>query len=448
MAETGTDQRQLEFFQIDTETRRNLKELWPLIQEQLPRILDAFYAHLRAWPEMMAMFADEESMRRARDSQMAHWKRLFSGQFDAEYARSVQAVGHAHHQLGLEPSWYIGGYTFIMNRLTEAVNHAYRDRLGRRQEARRTAALQALQRGVNYDMQLAISIYLAEGKAAKQRLMEKVTHDFDTSIGDVSNHIADAIAQLDATAAGLNNSVDTTKEKVTSVSAASEEASNSVESVASAAEQLNASIADIGGQVTQSTQLVDTARNEADSATDQVKGLNEAADKIGEAVNLIKDIADQTNLLALNATIEAARAGEAGKGFSVVANEVKSLANQTAKATDEITGHIERVQNATQNAVGAIQRIAERIKQMEEVSTSISSSVEEQSAATREISNNVREAATGTRDVASNISVLLQEAEQTGTASHEVVAAVRQLKEQAEKLQTEVPRFIAKVKAD
>ena len=85
--------------------------------------------------------------------------------------------------------------------------------------------------------------------------------------------------------------------------------------------------------------------------------LAEGAQRIGDVVGLISTIAGQTNLLALNATIEAARAGEAGKGFAVVASEVKGLAQQTAKATEEVSGQIARMQEATREAVEAIRGI-------------------------------------------------------------------------------------------
>ena len=112
--------------------------------------------------------------------------------------------------------------------------------------------------------------------------------------------------------------------------------------------------------------------------------LSGAVAKIGDVVGLISTIASQTNLLALNATIEAARAGEAGRGFAVVASEVKDLASQTARATEEISGQITRIQGATGQAVGAIGSISTRIREINSVATSIAAAVEEQGAATQE----------------------------------------------------------------
>ncbi len=136
-------------------------------------------------------------------------------------------------------------------------------------------------------------------------------------------------------------------------------------------EELSASISEISRQVNDSSTAARNAVTEVDSTGNTMSELVAAAEEIGGIVKLIGDIAGQTNLLALNATIEAARAGDAGKGFAVVASEVKSLANQTAKAAEEITGRITRIQNTTESAVNAMTSVKTTISRVNEIAAAI-----------------------------------------------------------------------------
>src|SRR5581483_10983244 len=153
----------------------------------------------------------------------------------------------------------------------------------------------------------------------------------------------------------------------------------------------------IGRQVAQAASLVAHSVTEAEQTNERMVRLTATVQEIGEVVSLIQSIAGQTNLLALNATIEAARAGEAGRGFAVVASEVKSLAVQTAKATEQIAGHIEAVQNSTRFAVDAIHRNTERMKEINGFTSAVVASIVQQNSATDEISRNLSGAADGAK---------------------------------------------------
>ncbi|WP_258548447.1 methyl-accepting chemotaxis protein [Thalassospira xiamenensis] len=284
-------------------------------------------------------------------------------------------------------------------------------------------------------------------QAARTRLIEKLTNDFDSDVSVVLKTVASAATEMQATATSMTATAEETSRQSTVVAAAAEQASNNVQTVASASEELSASISEISHQVSQSAQVASKAVAEAQSTNAQVRGLAEAAQKIGDVVGLISDIAAQTNLLALNATIEAARAGEAGKGFAVVAAEVKNLANATSKATDEITSQITMIQSETEEAVIAIGSISTTIAEISEISATIASAVEQQGAATQEINRNVQEASDGTTEVTSNIHGVNEAAASTGAAAEQVLAASGDLSEQAETLRQKVETFLNAVKA-
>jgi len=294
---------------------------------------------------------------------------------------------------------------------------------------------------------------LAEEEAKKRQadmerkaMLEKITRDFELSVGHIVEDLAEESSLLQKSAKHLSEMADKTSRQSTTVASAGEEASASVQTVASAAEELSASIGEINRQVSESSRVSLEAVQEVKRTDSTVSTLSEAAAQIGDVVKLIQDIAEQTNLLALNATIEAARAGEAGKGFAVVASEVKNLANQTARATEEISNKIITVQNVSTEAANAIRGIGATIERINEISRTISEAVQQQTTATREISNSVQQAYLGISEVSQNIATVTQMAGESSNASQDVLQASGKLSQQAGKLRIDVHDFLNKVK--
>ncbi len=286
----------------------------------------------------------------------------------------------------------------------------------------------------------------ARSQAEKRQMMIGLADGLEASVNSVVQAVADSAKKLQVNAQKMTNIADKTNERAVVVSSASHQTSTNVNTVAAAAEQLSGSIAEIARQVSKSSEIASQAVGQATKSNDLVASLSKAANKIGEVVALINSIASQTNLLALNATIEAARAGEAGKGFAVVASEVKSLASQTARATEEIAGHVDEIQTATKEAVEAIHQISGTIANINETVSSIAAAVEEQDAATQEIARNVNQAAKGTQEVSSTIVGVSDAAAEAGKTSSEVLGAADQLDRQAKDLKHEVESFIKKIR--
>jgi methyl-accepting chemotaxis protein len=283
--------------------------------------------------------------------------------------------------------------------------------------------------------------------AQRKTEMHTLADGFERAVGDIVRTVSSASTELEAAAGTLTTTAESTQHLSATVAAASEQASANVQSVASATNEMSSSVGEIGRQVQEATRISSDAVRQAEKTDSQINELSHAANRIGDVVKLITAIAEQTNLLALNATIEAARAGEAGKGFAVVAQEVKALAAQTAKATGEIGAQITGMQNATQVSVLAIKEIGGTIGRIAEISAAIAAAVEEQGAATHEIARNVQQAAAGTTQVASTITEVNRGAGETGSASSQVLSSAQSLAQESSRLQVEVDRFLASVRA-
>jgi methyl-accepting chemotaxis protein len=287
-----------------------------------------------------------------------------------------------------------------------------------------------------------------ERRAAEHRAaMTALADQFEGAVGAIVERVSQASIELEACSGALSQTAQTTQQLTMTVTAASEQASANVESVAGATEEMSSSVNEISRQVHESSRIANEAVAQASKTDNRIAELSQAATRIGDVVALITAIAEQTNLLALNATIEAARAGEAGRGFAVVASEVKQLASQTAKATEEIGTQVASMQTATSESVAAIKEIGGTIGRISEIATAIASAVEEQDSVTKDIARNVQQAAAGTSQVVEHIGEVNRGANETGSASANLLTSAQSLSGESNRLKSEVEKFLASVRA-
>jgi methyl-accepting chemotaxis protein len=287
----------------------------------------------------------------------------------------------------------------------------------------------------------------SEKELVRARRLSDLSGNFNNSVKNTLQKLDAAVDQLAATANTMSSASENANGQSSTIATAAAQASANVQTVAAASEELSASIQEIGRRIEESEIIVKKAAQESQQARGKVEALSGATGKIGEVINLINQIAGQTNLLALNATIEAARAGEAGKGFAVVASEVKTLANQTARATEDITGHITAIQTSVKDVIASIKHIDETITQVSGVSATIATAVEQQGAATHEIARNVQEAARSTSEVTQNINKIADVIATVGKNSQSILDASAGLEQSAKQVDTNIGQYLANVKS-
>ncbi|WP_247892585.1 methyl-accepting chemotaxis protein [Azospirillum sp. Sh1] len=273
-------------------------------------------------------------------------------------------------------------------------------------------------------------------------VLRRLSDEFSTNVRLVEGHLTDAARKAAEDARRTCELVSDASDAARSGAAAVGTAHSAADGISAAAAEVSASITEISRQLSAGLVAAERSGSEADAAMAIMTRLDDATRRIEGIVALIHRIASQTNLLALNATIEAARAGEAGRGFSVVANEVKTLANQTAKATDDITAEVSRIQAVAQDALAATGTISETISQLGDVMTAIAAAIEEQRAATAEIARGIDHVADRTAAATGRLSQCVDSALSANHAAGELQREIGDVNAKADALGRHAERFM------
>jgi methyl-accepting chemotaxis protein/hemoglobin-like flavoprotein len=433
------------YFGLDAQAEAALRAFWPVLEPALPHILDAFYQRTLAVPQLAALFSTPDKVAGAKRAQAEHWRRLFSAQFDDAYWASVRRIGDAHRRIGLTPSWYIGGYSFVLQELLALAAQTHRGGGffgGGGSQAVLKTTQAALTAAVTFDMESALSIYWDAMLADQVNMVESMVDQIDHQSHDMVKSVVVYTDDLNRSVGELNRECGAITVSVEQAGAATDIVLSSAQTVAAAAEELNASISEIARQVQAASSTARAAAQDGDAAKGVMSQLEAATQEIVGILDIIRDIAGQTNLLALNATIEAARAGEAGKGFAVVATEVKNLANQSAKSAEDIAHKVESMRQVVGEAVGGIERISGTVRNMAEINASISAAVEEQAAATQEIARTVGTVAASAGDMKDEITTVSAATAQGTKVAHVVETGASQVRQSLEQMPMLLARAI------
>ena len=226
---------------------------------------------------------------------------------------------------------------------------------------------------------------------------------------DLSSRTEQSAANLQETAASMEELTSTVSQSADRAAAANKLASSA------------ADVAQRGGKVV--NEVVTTMDN-----------ISQSSRKIADIIGVIDGIAFQTNILALNAAVEAARAGEQGRGFAVVAGEVRNLASRSAAAAREIKTLIG-------DSVTKVETGAKLVREAGSTMTDIVVSVESVRAIIDEISNAAREQRDGIAQVNTAVGMLDQLTQQNAALVEESAAASSSLRGQAHELEQVVAVF-------
>lgn len=291
---------------------------------------------------------------------------------------------------------------------------------------------------------------LAKAFAVMVKNMRKLTSDIVQLSGGVSHsskEMAVAVDQSSKTSEQVAITVNELAKGASNQALMTQEGSQVVREIITGLEKVAKNIQTADTLTTVAQQIIQQGSEKVDyqknkmveskvasgNVSEAIIALHDKSNQIGNIVKVIAGIAEQTNLLALNAAIEAARAGEQGRGFAVVAEEVRKLAEQSATATKSIGNLIKEIQSGVTLAVNQMEQAGiiavEEEMAVSDTSTSfekIADSMGEVVAYIREVAGEAEKLNANAQQVVNKIDAIASISEESAAGVQEVAASMEE----------------------
>lgn len=186
---------QIDYLQVTDTDRNLLHEIAPYVIRKLPDIIEQFYQQLGNYSETKIFLSNPVLVDRLKKAQSQYFKNLFEAAFDTDYISKRKEIGNTHVRIGLEPRWYIGGYSLFCNIIFPILREIYPEDTKKLQQAEL-----ALLKAFYLDMQIALETYIdrysSELIETRTALEQKLWME-DRLLTSILNQSTDAIIGLD-----------------------------------------------------------------------------------------------------------------------------------------------------------------------------------------------------------------------------------------------------------
>ncbi len=170
-----------------------LKELLPLISENLGLIVDRFYDNLMHFPELMDIIDKAGSnIDRLKAAQRKYLLSMFEGEYGESYFATRLKIGAMHTKIGLSARWYLGSYSVYFQAISPLIIHKYM-----LSNTKRNRALSAFYKIIMIDTELVMETYNTTS-------MNKETNTFKEQIEAIDRSMAAIEFAMDGTIINAN----------------------------------------------------------------------------------------------------------------------------------------------------------------------------------------------------------------------------------------------------
>jgi methyl-accepting chemotaxis protein len=454
----------LQFYGLDRINPAALKGVGHALKRRLDNALGEFYRKISQRPELSRHFSSPQHMDKAKALQAEHWTAVFRDGVDERFHSRAVRIGNVHARIGLEPKWYVGAYSLILDELAFAILAPGWTRYlpWRRARAEQMVALIKVSL---LDIDLALSGYFLNseervreivsgklGAALEQVAVGDLTarvNGFPKEYAKVEEDFNRALAALSGTLARVRAGMDSMTNGSSEIQVAAEDLSRRTEQQAANLEETAAAVNQISTSVQNSAEIsqrahgtvsetANRASNGVQIVSDAIaamRQIEESSQTINNIIAVIESISFQTNLLALNAGVEAARAGEAGKGFAVVASEVRALAQRCSDAADEIKSLITVSNQQVGSGVHLVTRSGDAF-------SAIDRDVQDLSQAIKAIAQAAAQQAESLIQINAAVGELDRSTQQNAAMAEQCTAASTSLAEEATSLSAALSEFV------